>query len=432
MQTVLTCSRQEKSGFLQGIPVHKLLEIFLGILTAMGGFVEIGELTFSINAGAKFGSSLLWVVALGTVGIITYCEMAGRIAAVKGQPVFNLIRERAGFTAGLVTLVAANAVNILTCAAEIGGVAMVWQLLSGWPYRLLILLALLFFLVVVWFLSFQWIERLFGLLGLLMVIFIAAAIALKPDWTQVGAGFVPNVPPLESSREYFLYAYFVVALMSSIMLPYETYFYASGAIEDGWKPSDISLNRIIVIIGFALGSALTVGLMLVGAQLFLPRHLEVQLPGVVALGASAPFGKLGLIIALLGMFFAFSGAAIETALSGAYNLAQFLGWPWGKFRPPRYAARFNFSWMIMFVLSALLIITGIDPVSVVEYSIVFSVIILPFTYFPVMLIAGDKYVMGSLANGWLASILGWFYLGVITLAALCAIPLLIITHGGQG
>ena len=55
-------------------------EIFLGILTAMGGFVEIGELTFSINGGTRFGYQLLWISLLGTVGIMVYCEMAGRIA----------------------------------------------------------------------------------------------------------------------------------------------------------------------------------------------------------------------------------------------------------------------------------------------------------------------------------------------------------------
>jgi hypothetical protein len=39
--------------------MSKALEIFLGILTAMGGFVEIGELVFSVNAGAKFGFRLM-------------------------------------------------------------------------------------------------------------------------------------------------------------------------------------------------------------------------------------------------------------------------------------------------------------------------------------------------------------------------------------
>src|SRR5438105_11894208 len=110
-------------------------EIFLGILTAMGGFVEIGELTFTLNAGTRFGYQLLWVTFVGTVGIMVYCEMAGRIAAVKHRPVFSLIRERGGVSAALLTLVAATLVNLLTCAAEIGGVALPWPLASAQPCR---------------------------------------------------------------------------------------------------------------------------------------------------------------------------------------------------------------------------------------------------------------------------------------------------------
>ena len=412
--------------------MKKFLEIFLSILTAMGGFVEIGDLVFSVNAGAKFGYSLLWIVLLGTVGIIVYGEMAGRIAAVNKQPVFYLIRERMGYATGLGTLIAANAVNLLTCAAEIGGVALIIKLLIGGPYRLLVLGAFAFLLLVVWYLSFQAIEYVFGLLGLLMLVFVVSAIYLHPDWSQVARGFVPNIPHLATAKEYFVYAYFCVALMSSIMLPYETYFYASGAIEDGWNPSDVTLNRIIVIIGFSLGAVLAVGLLLIGAQLLGPAQVEPQLPGAAALGPVVTFGKWGLILALLGMFFAFGGAAIENALSGAYNIAQFFGWPWGKFRPPKNAARFSLSWIVIFILATLIIITGVDPVQVVEYSIIAAVIILPLSYFPMLLVAGDKDCMGPHVNGRLAHFLGWFYLTVITLAALSAIPLMIITHGGEG
>ena len=412
--------------------MKKFLEIFLGILTAMGGFVEIGELVFSVDAGAKFGHSLLWVIVLGTIGIITYGEMSGRIAAVTQQPVFFLIRQRAGYAAGLGTLIASLGVSVLTCAAEIGGVALILKLLFGGNYFLLILVALVFFLLVVWFLSFQAIERIFGLLGLLMLVFVFAAAYIETDWTQVAAGFIPSVPQLDTSKEYFVYAYFVVALMSSIMLPYETYFYAAGALEDGWNANDITLNRIIVIIGFTFGSLLAVSLLLIGASYFNPLLIEPQLPGTVALAPALEFGKWGLLLALLGMFFAFGGAAIENALSGAYNLAHFFGWTWGKFRPAKDAPRFNLSWMVIFVAAAGIVITGFDPVQLVEYSIVFSVVILPFTYFPMLLIAQDPDEMGPYVNGKLANALGWFYLILISLCALAAIPLLIITHGGKG
>ncbi|HSD00434.1 MAG TPA: divalent metal cation transporter [Casimicrobiaceae bacterium] len=409
-----------------------ILELFLGILTAMGGFVEVGELTFAVNAGAKFGYSLLWVAAMGTVGIIVYGEMAGRVAAVRGQPVFNLIRERGGFDAGLVTLTAATAVNVLTCAAEIGAVALVWQLLADWPYRLWVVIAFLVLVLSVWVLPFRWIERVFGLGGLLLVIYLVVALLQGPAWGDVGAALMPNVPILESSRQYMLYAYYAVALTSSIMLPYETYFYSSGAVEDKWKPSDIALNRVIVIVGFVLGSLLCVSLIMIGTQFFGPRHVEPQLPGVVATSAAARFGTVGLLVAMLGMFFAFAGAAIETGLCGAYNIAQFFGWPWGKFRRPREASRFTLTWVAVFVLSTIVILAGVDPVAVVEYSIVFSVVILPLTYLPLLLVANDERVMGAHANGVLAKVLGWIYLAITTVAALAAIPLLVLTHGGQG
>jgi manganese transport protein len=410
----------------------KIAEVFLGILTAMGGFVEIGELTFTVNAGTHFGYQLLWIVAIGTVGIMVYCEMAGRVAAVRHRPVFSIIRERDGFQAGAATLVAANLVCLLTCAAEIGGVALLWQLLSDSPYQVLLLAALAFFLVVVWFLPFQWIERVFGLGGLLLVVFGIALLKLAPDWGDMAAGFVPRWPQGTGSRDVLLYFYYAVALASSIMLPYETYFYASGGIEDEWKPADIPLNRVIVLVGFTLGSLLAVSLVGLGAEFFAEKRIDPQLPGTVALAPASTHGTLGLLIAIFGLFFAFAGAAIETALSGAYNLAQFAGWPWGKSKRPRDAARFTVTWMVIFIAAALIVLTGVDPVQVVEYSIVFSVVVLPFTYFPVLMVARDKRIMGQYANGRVSNALGWFYLAFITAAALAALPLFALTHGGQG
>ena len=132
------------------------------------------------------------------------------------------------------------------------------------------------------------------------------------------------------------------------------------------------------------------------------------------------------------MFFAFGGAAIETSLSSAYNLAQFAGWPWGKHLPRRHAGRFTLSWIATFALATLVALSGVNPVTIVEYSIVFSVVILPFTYFPVLAVASDRNIMGDHANGWLANALGWFYLVLITAAGIAALPLLVLTQGGRG
>ena len=58
--------------------MKRVFEVFLGILTAFGGFVDMGDLVANAQTGARFGMGLAWVVVVGVIGIVMYAEMAGR------------------------------------------------------------------------------------------------------------------------------------------------------------------------------------------------------------------------------------------------------------------------------------------------------------------------------------------------------------------
>jgi manganese transport protein len=411
------------------VNLKSILAIALGIMSAIGGFVDIGDLVFNTQAGAIFGYQLLWVVVIGVVGIIVYSEMCGRVSAVSERPVFDLVRERAGFGPALGTLIASEIVNLMTCAAEIGGVAICFQLLSGLPYRLLIPLAVVALAACSWVLPFEWLERVFGYAGLGMLVFAVTAIKLHPDWGGVAHGFVPGA---HRGGSLSVYLYFVVGLLGAAMTPYEVYFYSSGAVEDRWGIKDLKLNSVTASIGYALGGFLSFALMIVAAVLFLPRGISPEFLGTPALAAGHELGRIGLLVAIVGILFAVGGAAVETSFAGAYNLAQFFGWRWGKKERPAAASRFTLAWLIIFALALLVVMTGYDPVKLTEYSVIFSVVALPLTYLPILLIANDRTYMGRHANGRLANILGVIYFGVIIAIALAAIPLMLITNGGQG
>jgi len=404
------------------------LQIALGILSAIGGFVDIGDLVFNTQAGATFGFQLLWVVVIGVFGIVVYSEMCGRVAAISGRPVFDLIRERVGFGAAFGTLVAAEVVNLMTCAAEVGGVAIVLKLLGGAPYRLLIVGGVVALMAITWTLPFEWIERLFGYVGLCLLVFAVAVIKLHPHWGSVAHGFVPSI----SSTNKLVFFYFAVGLLGAALTPYEVYFYSSGAVEDGWGAKDLRINKITSIVGYTLGGFLSFSLMIVAGILFLPRGIDPQFLGTPAVGAMDALGKYGLLFALVGMLFAVGGAAIETSFSGAYNLAQFFGWEWGKRRRPGGAPRFTIDWIVIFVLALGIVITGYCPVKITEYSVIFSVVALPLTFLPILLVANDAAYMGQHRNGRFSNILGIAYFVVILAVSLSAIPLMILTHGGQG
>jgi Mn2+/Fe2+ NRAMP family transporter len=407
--------------------VSKVLGLALGILAAIGGFVDIGDLVFNVSAGATFGYQLMWVIPIGVVGIIVYSEMCGRVAAVSGKAVFDAIRERLGFTPALGALVASEVVNLMTLAAEIGGVAIALQLLSGLPYRWLIVLAIVGLAVIIWTTSFDWVERIFGYGGLCLLVFAVAAVKLAPDWGKVGNGLLPHLP----QNNKLLYAYFVIGLLGAALTPYEVYFYSSGGIEDRWSPKDIGLNRANAIIGYGLGGFLSFALMISGAALFLGHGISPEHLGTIALGAENPLGRIGLLFALVGILFAVGGASIDTVFSGAYNLAQFCGWEWGRYRQPHGAPRFTLTWLVLLVLALAIVSTGVDPVMLTEYAVIFSVVALPLTYIPILLVANDRTYMGRYRNRRLANAFGLLYLVVIMVVALTAVPLMLLTNVGQ-
>ena len=229
--------------------MKKIFEIALGILAAIGGFVDIGDIVFNVAAGAMFGFQLLWVVVIGVGAIVTYSEMCGRVAVVSQRAVMDAVRERLGYRVGLVSLVAGQLVNLLTIAAEIGGIALALQFSPGFRSVCSSSSGSSALGIVIWVLPFEWIERVFGYVGLTMLVFAVAALKLNPDWSSVASGFVPHVP----SQDVALYAFFVVGLIGAATVPYEVYFYSSGAIEERWTPKDLGLNKANAIIGYSLG-----------------------------------------------------------------------------------------------------------------------------------------------------------------------------------
>ena len=75
--------------------------------------------------------------------------------------------------------------------------------------------------------------------------------------------------------------------------------------------------------------------------------------------------------------------------------------------------------------------SGGITIELADYAVVSSIFVLPLSFLPLLLVARDRTFMRDKANGVLSNTLGWFYYGVIVLAALAAIPLYLLTSGGK-
>jgi Mn2+/Fe2+ NRAMP family transporter len=409
--------------------VKRMFGVALGILTAIGGFVDIGDIVANTEAGARFGMSLAWVVVVGVVGICIFAEMAGRVATVSSRAVFDLVRERLGARVALVNLLASFFITFLTLAAEIGGVALAIELATSVNYLLWVPIVAFLVWLVIWRVKFKVLENVFGLLGLALVVAAVALWRLHPDWGGIlHAATNPTVPPGEGHPSFL---YFAIALLGAAMTPYEVFFFSSGAVEEDWGRKDLIVNRLNVYIGFPLGGLLSLALML-GATLFLePRGIDPGHLSQVALPTVLVLGKLGLAVLLVGFFAATFGAALETGLSCGYTVAQYFGWQWGKFVRPAAAARFHLVVLVSVGLGALLMLTTLDPIKVTEYSIVLSAAALPLTYFPILVVANDPDYMGDKVNSRFSNAIGSVYLVLLLVVAVVTIPLMVLTKAGS-
>ena len=408
--------------------MKRLFAVALGVLTAIGGFLDIGDIVTNAVVGSRFGWSLAWVVVVGVVGICVFAQMAGKVAAVSGRATFELIRERMGPRLGLANLGASFLINLLTLTAEVGGIALALQLASSVHYLLWIPVAAFAVWLVIWRVGFQVMENVTGLVGLLLIGFAVAFFLLGPDWTRLGAQLIQVAPSGESAATYWFYA---VALFGAALTPYEVFFFSSGAVEEGWSTSDLAQSRLNVLVGFPLGGLLSLAIAGCAAITLLPLGVEVTTLSQVVLPVAEAGGRLLLVAVILGIVAATFGAALETTLSAGYTLAQFFGWTWGKFRAPAQAARFHVTMIVCLLVGLAVLATGVDPVMVTEVSVVFSAVALPLTYLPILIVANDPDYMGAHVNGRALNIAGQAYFVLILVASVAAIPLMVVTGVGQ-
>jgi Mn2+/Fe2+ NRAMP family transporter len=372
-------------------------------VTSIGGFVEIGSMSTSAQAGSEFGYQLLWAVAIATLMLAMLCEMSGRLAAVRKRPLAAAIRERFGVHFQAVTLGAELAIDLLLLAAEIGGVAIAIKLIGGAGMIWTVLPIALAVWLVLWVCGFGIIEYGVGILGLVTTCFVVAAWRLHPDTTDLARSLLPSLPAHDRLR----YSFLAVSIVGATVSPYLLNFYSSGCVEEKMTESELWVDRITAYVGTCFGGVVSMGILVTSAIVLGPLNITVDSFEQAASMLVPVFGQwaIGLFAASLGI--GCFGAALEITLNAGNLIAQFGGWRWGANRPRREAPRFVFAFTIILAGSLAIIATGVDPLQLTMISVALTVMVMPAVVLPFLVLMNDPeyvkgHVNGPVANGVLA------------------------------
>jgi Mn2+/Fe2+ NRAMP family transporter len=402
--------------------VSKLLEIALGLVTGIGGFLEAGSLATSAQAGAAFGFQLIWAIVLGTICIAFLVEMGGRLAAVSKHTLPDAMRERFGIRFFIVPLGAVVLVSFLVLASEIGGVSLALQLATGIRFQWWAPAVGVAVWLVLWAHNFGLVEKGASLLGLVTLVFVVGAMRLHTPLSEIGANILPSLPQHDPAKYWFM----GVSMIGASVSPYLFYFYSAGAIEDHWDESYLGVNRLIAGLGMGFGGFVAIAVLAGAALVLHSRGILIDKYEQIPLQLAQPLGHWGFILFVASLGIACFGAALEIALQIAYLVAQGFGWKWGENIKPAQAARFSLVYTVAALLAGLVIFTGIDPLKLTVFSMALTALSLPVTVVPLLIVMNDSDYLGENVNHWMANAAVLFVSVLACIVALVAIPLQII------
>jgi Mn2+/Fe2+ NRAMP family transporter len=405
--------------------MKRILDLTLGIVTSIGGFLEAGSIITAVQAGAIFGYKLLWTIALGTLGLMLLVEQSGRLSAVTGRTVGDALRERFGISFFILPLVTGLLVSFLVLASEIGGVSLALQMATGISFQWWAMPVAFAGWFLLWKGTFGVVEKGASLLGLVTIVFVVAALKLHPDWGHVTAGLLPTAPDHDRAR----YWYIAVSIIGASISPYLYMFYSSGAVEDGWGTNDLSTNKATAVLGMSFGGVLSAAVLIIAALVFLPRGIQVDRYEQAGLLLPPVLGHTGFVLFLASLGIACFGATTEITLAMAYLLAQGLGWDWSENARPKQNARFSLTYTVTILLAGVVMAAGIDPLKLTNFSMMLTAASLPVTVIPMFVLMNDEGLVGEHRNRWFSNAaLG--ALSIVTIIVLVsAVPLQILGGG---
>jgi Mn2+/Fe2+ NRAMP family transporter len=405
--------------------MKKILEIALGIVTSVGGFLEIGSIATAAQAGAEFSFQLIWAIVLGGTCIIFLVEQSGRFAAVSGRTLPDAIRERFGFNYFAFMYLVLGLVSLMVLSAEIGGVCVALELGTGVAFQWWAIPVALVIWLVIWKGTFGVIEKGVSLLGLITLCFVVGAIVVHPPWGQVLRGAVPSLPPHDSARYWFI----AVSILGASISPYLFFFYSAGAIEDEWKETHVGINRIIAVGGMSFGSLISIAVLILAAMLLLPRGMKVQHYTELPMLLIPVFGQKGFWLLVGSLGIACFGAALEITLQIAYLTAQGFGWNWSENQRPLDEARFSFAYTVIILLGMLPSLVGLDPLTMTVFSMAATAATLPVSIVPFLFLMNDYSYMRVYRNSWFSNAVVLSIIALAFVLAVVTIPLQIFGGG---
>ena len=383
-------------------PKRVLAAMGPGMVAALAGADAGGVATYS-SAGALFGYGQLWTVPVMCLLLIVAQETAARMGCVTGKGFASLIREQFGVRMSTLAMLARLISNTTVTLSEFAGIASGFALF-GIPAYVSVPIAA----VAIWALtmsgSYHRIEKILLLISCAFVTYVVAGVMVGPDWGD--ALNATLIPRFSTDPQYFSV---LVANIGTTIAPWMIFLAQSNVVEKNAHAEDLPYQRIDTVTGSVVASAISWFIILTTGAVLFPAGIAVNgaedaasaLAPLVGPYAEALFGA-GLVGA------SFLAACVLPGITSS-AICEAFGWERGADRSWQEAPVYRGIITAIIYLSAVIVIVpNVNLFGIMMLAQVINGVLLPVLLVFMVLIAGDRHVMGRFANGRIWNGLTWF------------------------
>jgi NRAMP (natural resistance-associated macrophage protein)-like metal ion transporter len=403
-----------------------LRQVGPGIVTGAADDDPSGIATYT-QAGAQFGTSLLWTVFMTVPFMVAIQLVSARIGRQSGKGIAANLREhvpRSFLFAIVGLLLVANTINI---AADIGAMGSALQLVIGGGDHFH---ALVFGIVTVLlqvFVPYRRLAPILKWLTLSLFVYVAAAFTIQIPWARVLHDLL--VPQFQARSDFWM---MIVAILGTTISPYLFFWQAAQEVEE-MQANNISPRReklrklrraierlrIDTLVGMLFSNGVAFFVMLMGAvALHSAGQTDVRTAAQAAEALRPLAGDLAFSLFALGIIATGMLAVPVLASSAAYAVAEAFGWAEGLERHWREAKGFYAIVVVATLIGTGLSFSPIDPMKALYWSAVINGVVSVPIMAAMMRLATDPKVMGPMTVKRKTRGLGWGAVGVMAAAVL--------------
>jgi NRAMP (natural resistance-associated macrophage protein)-like metal ion transporter len=385
-----------------------------GIVSGFADNDAGGITTYSL-AGARFGYDLLWVLLATQIALFITQEIGARIGLASGQGLTGLIRERFGVRWAAFAALTMIGANLGSTVSEFAGISAALSLF-GIPTPVSALLAAVAVITLISRGSFSRVQYFFVGIGVLVsVAYIVSAALAHPDWQRAINSLV--VPHGMFNGAYMLA---VVGTVGTTITPWGQGFIQAYVVDKRLRSDDLAAERIDVLIGVVITNVIAFFIVVACAATLWAsgqRDITSAADAAAALGPLA--GNVASTMFAVGLLAASLLGLGVVPLASAYTACEAFGWEQGVDWRWRDAPAF-YGLLAFFIGFAALfmLIPGLPLIQVMFSAQVINGLLLPVILVFVMLLAGDRRIMGSLVSGRVNLTLGWLVTAILVVMSL--------------